>query len=38
MLELRKITSGYEDIEIVKGLSLKLEQGSNVYKITTVIL
>ncbi len=33
MLELRKITSGYEDIEIVKGLSLKLEQGS----ITTII-
>ena len=33
MLELKKITSGYEDIEIVKGLSLKLEQGS----ITTII-
>ena len=33
MLELRKIASGYEDIEIVKGLSLKLEQGS----ITTII-
>ncbi len=33
MLELRKITSGYEDIEIVKGLSLKLEKGS----ITTII-
>ena len=33
MLELRQVTSGYEDIEIVKGLSLKLDGGS----ITTII-
>ena len=33
MLELRQVTSGYEDIEIVKGLSLKLDEGS----ITTII-
>ena len=33
MLELRQVTSGYEDIEIGKGLSLKLDEGS----ITTII-
>lgn len=33
MLDLVKITSGYEDVKIVKGLSLKLKQGS----ITTII-
>ena len=33
MLELRQVTSGYEDIEIVRGLSLKLDEGS----ITTII-
>ncbi len=40
MLELRQVTSGYEDIEIVKGLSLKLDEapiGSNgVGKTTTI--
>ncbi|MEC7491643.1 MAG: ATP-binding cassette domain-containing protein, partial [Pseudomonadota bacterium] len=33
MLELRQVSSGYGDIEIVKGLSLKLDRGS----ITTII-
>lgn len=33
MLELRQVSSGYGDIEIVKGLSLKLDPGS----ITTII-
>jgi branched-chain amino acid transport system ATP-binding protein len=33
MLELRKITSGYDDVKIIKELSLNLKQGS----ITTII-
>lgn len=33
MLELRNISSGYDDIEIVRGLSMKLDAGS----ITTII-